>query len=54
MTSQDPSTRDVEMSDEEFEQLAKELLEIIEQQEQEEKLEATADDYFDPSVWEEK
>ena len=54
MTSLDPSTNGVEMSDEEFEQLAIELLTVIEQHEKEEELEATADDYFDPSVWEQK
>jgi hypothetical protein len=45
MTSQDPSPTDQVLTEEEFNQLLDDLLEIIE---------ATEDDQNDPSVWEQK
>jgi len=47
MTSNTPSKDGFHLTDEEFEQLLKELREEIEQEDKE----ATEDDFFDPSVW---
>jgi hypothetical protein len=46
MTPQDPT------DNKQLDQLLEDLLEVIKQEEEEE--EATTDDYFDPSVWEQK
>jgi len=48
MTSNTPSKDGTHLTDEEFEQLLKELREEIDKEE----LEAMADDFFDPSIWE--
>ena len=54
MTSEDPTKQPKVLSEDEFNELCEDLLQLIEEQERQEKLEATADDYFDPSVWEQK
>ncbi len=48
MTPQDPT------DNKQFDQLLEDLLEVIKQEQEQEKEEATTDDYFDPSVWEQK
>jgi hypothetical protein len=54
MTPEDPTKQPEVLSEDEFNELCEDLLQLIEEHEQQEKLEATADDYFDPSVWEQK
>ena len=54
MTLEDPTKQPLVLSENEFNELCEDLLKLIEDQEQQEQLEATADDYFDPSVWEQK
>jgi hypothetical protein len=48
MTPQDPT------DNKQLDQLLEDLLEVIKQEQEQEKEEATTDDYFDPSVWEQK
>ena len=52
MTPEDPTKQPLVLSEDEFNELCEDLLKLIE--DQQEQLEATADDYFDPSVWEQK